>query len=328
MKNNFLPLAIGIILAVAAVFMLRNYLDEQKKAVIAQAGETARNLQANQVVVLVARKPIPAGVMIEPNMIDTTVAYRNEVSSEAARSYAEIQDKASTRAITAGEIIVSSALRSTPKQNVLTSSTGAFSNQIPDGKRAVPLQVSNIADIVEKIKPGDHVDVIAIVPLPAQGQQAQTINIPIFQDIQVLAVGDAYGQSKSDEAVSGIKKMVEEKVKGGQKKPASTGDSVTVALDLDEANVIAFVQGHGEVKLMMRSPTDTGVVNYQERLMDQQSTQAIMNYDAFFQYLIMRGLMPPPRQPSPQEVEAAQPKKGKQVEIYRGDKKEVKERIQ
>lgn len=323
MKNNFLPLAIGLILAIAAMFMLKNYLEEQKKAVIMQAGEAARNLQANQIVILVARKPIPAGVAIEPNMVDTTVAYRNEVNPNVVRSIIEIQDKASTRAISAGEPISSDALRSTPKEGLAGMVTGAFSNEIPEGKRAIPLQIDNIADIIDKIKPGDHVDVIAIVQVP--GQQPQTINVPIFQDVEVLAVGSAYGQSKAEEVGSSIKKLVEQKTQGGQKKN-DQGAAITVALDLDEANVISFVQEHGKVRLMIRRPTDTGTVDYQQKMMQPMATPAIMNFEAFFQYLMARGLMPPPRQPSPEEVAASRPKpKGPQVEIYRGDKKEVKE---
>jgi len=329
MKNNILPLAIGLILAVAAIFMLRSYLEDIKKTAATEAQQAARNLQANQVIILVARKPIPAGVEITPGMIDTTAVDRNEVNPDVVRSLSEIENKAAGRAITKGEPIMATALRTLPKAGLAGITSGAFSMQIPEGKRAVPLNVDNMAEIVEKVKPGDHVDVSIAIAMPGQ-QQQQVINLTIFQDIQILAVGDSYGQSKVAEVGSGIKKIIDEKAKGSKKSTSSAmASSVTVALDPDESNVIAFVQEHGKIRLLMRSPNDTGVVDYQQRqMMQPESPQAVMSYEAFFQYLVSRGFIQPPRQPSPEEIAASKPKVTPKVEVYRGDKKEVKERIQ
>ena len=337
MKNNILPLAIGLILAVAAIFMLRNFLEEQRTALLKQAGEQAVDLQQNQVIVLVARKPIPSGAPIVPSMIDTTAVMRNEASPSSVRSLAEIEGKAAARAISPGEQISSDALRIIS----VNGEAGGLNAQrlseiIPEGKRAIGLSVDNIASIIDMLKPGDHVDVYAIIGLPVGQGQKQMMNIPIFQDVTVLAVGNSFGEAKMVQEIgSSIKKLVAKQESPKDKNQGGAGPVVTVALNPEEINVISFVQEEGKIKLSLRQPGDTNTINYQEQMQQQMSgsrasSAPVMDYQAFYAYLVAHGLVAPPRQQeaAPEESqEAAAPKKEKpkQVEVYRGDKKEIKE---
>ena len=108
---------------------------------------------------------------------------------------------------------------------------------------------------------------------------------------------------------------------------------VTVALSPEEISVISFVQDEGKIKLSLRMPGDTTVINYQEQMQQQLAsnhmpTAPVMDYNAFYAYLVSHGLIVPPRQaPSEDSSDASAKKKEKprQVEVYRGDKKEVKE---
>ena len=62
---------------------------------------------------------------------------------------------------------------------------------------------------------------------------------------------------------------------------------------------------------------------------NRMAAPPVMDYQAFYAYLVTHGLVAPPRQaPVPEESEdtkAPKKEKPKQVEVYRGDKKEVKE---
>ncbi len=335
MKKNILQLAIGLILAVAAVLMLRNYLEEQKTMVLKQAQQAAVNIQSNQVAIFVARKPIPAGAPITASMVDMTVADRGSVSPEAVRYFSELEGKGAARAISPGEQITTDALRIMEIPGGDNDLTKRFSMIIPDGKRAVGMNVDNISSIMDMIKPGDHVDVIAIIELPTGQGPGQLINVPIFQDVTVLAVGSSFGQNKLEQMGSSIQGLIN---KEKAKKPTEVAPPITVALDPEEANVISFVQEKGKIRLILRAPGDTRVINYAERQQspNQAEIPAIMDYNSFLSFLMSRGLIPAPRQPTPQEAAAmaaqqhkqAPPEEKPKVEIFRGQNKEVKELIQ
>jgi pilus assembly protein CpaB len=335
MKNNILPLAIGLILAVAAIFMLHNFLEEQKVAVLKQVSEQAVALQQNQVIVLVARKPIPAGAPIVPSMIDTTAVSRNEVNPSSVRNLAEIEGKAAARAISPGEQISNDALRIISVENEANGlSAQRLSEIIPEGKRAIGLSVDNIASLIDMLKPGDHVDVYAVIGLPVGQNQKQMMDIPIFQDVTVLAVGNSFGQVKVvQELGSSIKKLIAKDDSKNKPQGGSGGPTVTVALSPEEISVISFVQEEGKIKLSLRQPGDTNVINYQEQMQQQVATNRmpvapIMDFNAFYAYLVSHGLIAPPRpvaSEEPQEAPAKQKEKPREVEVYRGDKKEVKE---
>jgi len=64
-----LILIIGIALGLAAVIMTKVYIDQQKKAEAEKAKETFAKMQANQAAVLVAKRDIAKGVVIDPECL-------------------------------------------------------------------------------------------------------------------------------------------------------------------------------------------------------------------------------------------------------------------
>jgi Flp pilus assembly protein CpaB len=95
------------------------------------------------------------------------------------------------------------------------------------------------------IRPGDHVDLMGMVPIPAMGldgkQTVQMSTMPLFQDVLILAVGEEFSN-----------------VSGG-KSSEKMIPAVTLALTPQEANLVAFVQEQGKIRLILRSPEDTQV---------------------------------------------------------------------
>jgi pilus assembly protein CpaB len=167
-----------------------------------------------------------------------------------------------------------------------------LSTKVPKGKRAITVPVDNISSVGGMIRPGDHVDVMGMVPLPAMtadGKQVtQMTTMPLFQDVLVLAVGQEFTN-----------------VPGGEKKERVLSPVITLALQPQEANLIAFVQEQGKIRLILRSPEDTQV---------QPAMPA--SWDA-----LLRTVMPQAfQQAGTKEI----PKPKKTVEIYRGLQKEIK----
>ena len=109
----------------------------------------------------------------------------------------------------------------------------------PAGKRAVTVQIDSLAAVGGLINAGDFVDVIAQLNMPSQDVDKKTVTAMIFQDLQVLAVNtneDDPGAYDDQQAAATLK--------------------ITVAVDPQEAGLLAFANKNGTLELALRSPDD------------------------------------------------------------------------
>jgi len=288
MQKQKISLIIGIILALIAVAMTKVYIDQQRIAVQEKAKKTLAQIQASQVAVLVAKNDIPKGASISPDMLETAVVISQYRQSDAASSLDRVAGMVTAVPIPKGDQITLNKLTS-PKQ----MGAGALAEVTPVGKRAITISVDNMASLAGMLKPGDYVDVVASVPVPvqtAEGKQASQVAVmPLFQNVLVLAVG----QDTGSVSAGGSRYKKEEK--------KEMSPLITLALNPQEANLMAFVQEQGKVSLTLRSPADSQIQPVQPA-----------SWEALFQYIM------------PQQFAQDRNKKevpvdtGPYVEIYRG----------
>jgi len=179
----------------------------------------------------------------------------------------------------------------------------------PVGKRAVSITVDSNSSLMGMIRPGDYVDVIGVIPVPAltaDGKQAtQAAVMPLFQNILVLAVGRDLGAS----AYAGDSRYRKE----GDTSSSSSGSLITLALSPQEASLVAFAQDQSKIRLTLRSPADSRIEQVQPA-----------TWDTLLQYAIPQLNQAKGQTAEQQVVTPALPKeKPKEVEVYRGLKKEV-----
>jgi len=296
-EKQKLILISGIVLGVVAVVMVKVYLDQQRQVIQEQAKKAVANIQANQTSVLMARRDIPAGSVIESGMLNTAIVPNKFVQPQAATSLDRISGMVSVAEISKGEQVTLSKLTSAKKAGA--GGGGDLAGMTPAGKRAIPISVDNLAALAGMVRPGDYVDVIAMLQVPVQGpegqQTSQVAVLPLFQNVLVLAIG----QNTGGPVAQG----------GGRysKTESAPGNAgiVTLALSPQEASFVAFVQEQGKLRLTLRSPADAKV---------EQIVPA--NWNTLFQYIM-------PQSPLSGEGEM---KKEEQpegtVEIYRGLNKE------
>lgn len=282
-------LIVGVILAIIAIFMIKLYLDQQKQIAMQQAKGVLDQIRSNQITVLVAKADIPPGKVLDPDMLEARVILNRDKEDRAVDSLARIEGMMAAQPIARGEQITLNKLMYVKGASGLAEST-------PPGKRAVTISVDNISSLAGLIKPGDYVDVIATIPVPAMSadgkQTTQPAMVPLFQNVLILAVGQDLGTPKSSSVVSRY-------IKEDKKEQSSL---VTLALNPQEANIIAFVQEQGKIRLVLRSPVDS-----------RPEPIRPVSWDSVFQYLFPQ----PPVEPAPPEP----PKPT--VEIYRGSQKET-----
>jgi pilus assembly protein CpaB len=296
-EKQKLILISGVVLGIVAIFMTKMYLDQQQQAVQERAKAAIANIQSNQAAVLVAKQDIPQGSVINPEMLGTSVVPNKFVQPQAVTSMDRIAGMVTVAPISKGEQISLSKLVNERKAS---GGGGDLAGITPSGKRAISIVVDNIASLSGMVRPGDYVDVLTIIQVPIPGADGQVVNqmvvIPLFQNVLVLAVGQNTG------SVSGSSGRYAEA-------PASSGGNslITLALNPQEANLIAFVQEQGKVRLVMRSPADAKI-----------EPMALASWDTLFQYI-----MPPKPNVSP-EVNKAEPvvDKTEYIEVLRGLSKE------
>ncbi|MCX5693752.1 MAG: Flp pilus assembly protein CpaB [Candidatus Omnitrophica bacterium] len=292
-EKQKLILITGVVLGIMAIAMTKVYLDQQQQVVQEKAKAAIANIQSNQTAVLVAKKDIQQGAVVEGEMFESSIVPNKFVQPQAVTSLDRISGMVTVAPISKGEQISLSKLTS-----VKQAGGGNLAGLTPVGKRAISIAVDNMATLAGMVNPGDYVDVLAIVQISVPDREGRVISqiavVPLFQNILVLAVGQNTGTSGPTSRYA-------------ENAPASSGGSngstlITLALGPQEANLVAFVQEQGKLRLAMRSPADAKI---------EPITPA--SWESFFQYI-----MPP----QPEQVQPVVVDTNEYIEVVRGLSKE------
>ncbi len=294
-EKQKLILIIGAVLALIAIFMTKTYIDQQRQQVIVEAkrkiASIEQNISKNEIKVLVANKDIPRGAAIELGNLETIIIPEQYRQPQAVSTPDRALGMVAVVPISKGEQISLNKL-------VQPRELGGLAQGTPVGKRAITISVDNISALAGLVEPGDYVDVIALIPVPVQTPDGKQVNqmavMPLFQNVLVLAIGQDTGAISSVGA--GKRGEVERRSEGSP--------LITLALAPQDANLIAFVQEQGKLRLTLRSPADS----------QTQVTQPA-SWDTLFRYL-----MPPKQETAQSEIQETTATE--YVEIFRGLNKE------
>jgi len=285
-----LPLIIAIACGIWAILLLNSYLKRRETEIWERIQQSQRQAQPSRApeqtaIALVAQKDIPIQVPITPADLVIKEIPVEYIQPGSVTSLDEVIGQIAVAPIAAGEQIMRNKLLPPGKIGK------TLSEITPPGKRAVSVPVDNMASIAGLIRPGNFVDVLALIAIPqAQGahpDKAEPRLITLFQNIEVLAVGGEFAPAAQAE------RQEQAKIPS-----AAAAGAVTLALSPQEGVLLSFVQEHGKIKLALRSSDDT-----------KEEAVKPADWDTLFQHLY-------PSQAGPG---------GKQqtVEIYRGLNKEI-----
>jgi pilus assembly protein CpaB len=298
MQKKIPMVLISIVLAVVTVFTVKYLIETEKKKVTESAKEEFKRLQSSMVAVLVANQDLPKGTIIDSSMVATQVVPEKYVRPNAATAMDAVAGMGVIEDIVKGDQITADKVTQVEggSRQKYSQKESGLSEVTPEGKRAITISVDNISALAGMVKPGDFVDVIAIVALPDSSlgekntKKKDTSIVPLFQNVLVLAVGD--------EILSPQKGMIFKTKEGDKKKDISP--LITLAVSPEEANLISFVSEQGKIRLVLRAPGDTNVDKAKPA-----DWETLLNYIS----------------PASTEVEKPREEKGF-VEIYRGLNKE------
>jgi pilus assembly protein CpaB len=111
--------------------------------------------------------------------------------------------------------------------------SGRLSDGVPRKQRAVTVPIDLSGSFAGMLHPGDHVDVLGT--FGRGGEDASTVTL--LQNIVVLAVGDQRGQWADAQAQRSF-------------------NSLTLAVDLDQAELLLFAQQRGALGFALRADGD------------------------------------------------------------------------
>ena len=240
---NNRALTLSFVMAVIAVFFVQSY--------VSSIEEEAKKKFGTEVLAVTARSDIKEMETVNDTLIelkrvpkrflDPGAVYfeKAEDDPEVAKDLKQLTGMVAIVPIRKGEQI---------SYNKLTepSMRTGLSPQIAPGRRAVAVPVNEVSGVSKLIKPGDRVDLIAV--LDPGGGKENKIAKTLFQDVVVLSVGR--------NVTNNVARLVENDTFTGKERVRSLTSfdgyaSVTLEVDPGQAQALAIVMSNGDTALWL-----------------------------------------------------------------------------
>ena len=229
---------LAIIMAIITTYLVFTYLKN--------AGSSEKEIQTVDVVV--ATKDIEKKVAIAAADVKTIKMDKQYVLPTAHTSVNDVIGKRITDRIMAGEQIL--------RGRIVDETNTTLAYVIPEGKRAVTINVNEASEVGDFIRPGDYVDILGTYDKWEYEDKNNKYIIPpktvvVAQNIKILGMGQQ--QTLPDDPRAELSK------------------TVTLAVTLEEAQKITLSEEKGVVRMILRrvgddktdnSKTDTMVPDF------------------------------------------------------------------
>lgn len=226
--------ALALVLGLLAVTLAYLYIQGQ--------GEPEEVVQKVQVPVPI--EDIPAQIDLRRDMFHQVAFAPDQIPRGAITDPEKIH----------GTISLDPLVKDTPvliSQVARRSTSLALAYGIPEAYRAITIPVDDVSGVADFIKPGDHVDIIAI--FSSQGGEYSTSQT-ILQDVMVLAVNASTSAPRPKAPAEG-----EAEGEEGAQPESRRGDAkrtVTIAVTPHEAQIATLSNHQGNLILSLRRTGD------------------------------------------------------------------------
>ncbi len=177
--------------------------------------------------VVVAARDIPFGVRLQEADLRIAKLPLNELPDTIFHSRTEVIGRTAVQSIARGDLLL-------PGKLAGANSPTGLASMIPQGMRAVPVRVSDLASIAGFLGVGSRVDVLSTITMP--GSNAP-VTKTVLQNVEVLSGGGS---------------------------PQRTGDPgpgspvVTLLVSPEDARTLTLAASDGRLQLALRNPQDAG----------------------------------------------------------------------
>ncbi len=257
MNNRAMTMA--ILIALLSVFLVSSWVSDVE--------ERAQKRYGAKVLVVKAKVDIKETQTITEEMLvldELPKTFREPAAIFFEKTEQDEETQKSMRSIVGSVAIVPIKKGEQIAYNKITEPgirTG-LAPQVAPGRRAIAMNVTNQSSVSKLIKPGDRVDVIAVLDLG--GGKESKISKTILQDVVVLSVGQNVTNN-----IPRKMEMEGNKVAYRSLTEDSSYDTVTVEVEPEQAQMVALVAGNGEnsLTLVLRNNDDSERRNFGSTMM-------------------------------------------------------------
>ncbi|HWB52867.1 MAG TPA: Flp pilus assembly protein CpaB [Tepidisphaeraceae bacterium] len=221
MKKAMVPLIVALVLGLAAAIMAYNVMS--KRPVAAHTEQAGTRM-------VVAKRPIPPGHSISPDDLGVMSIEGRKSPEGTFSSPEELLGRVAAMPIDENQPVLQSMLAN-PR-----AGTG-LEALLPDGTRAITIDVNEVSGVAGLLNPGCHVDLLTSLH---EGNAGSLITRTLVQDVKVVAVGQSMSPA-----------------------PAPDGQvarSVTLVVTPKQAEMIELASNVGRPRLILRSGADSNLV--------------------------------------------------------------------
>ncbi len=245
---------LGLVSAVLVYFVLSGSGDGDEATTSTSGGSQP---------VVVATKDIGAGKEITSDMIKLRSVPANAVHPDAYTDSVSVVGQVARFPIAADEQILSNKVTSTFLATV-SSGDVPLAYVVPEGKRALAVEVEQVVSAGGLVLPGDFVDVIMVATiasdLPPPLDESH-LSLTILQNVEVLAVdqemaevvpeGSAESDGSGESAGDGAE-LTTQRVPIDQPDPNPEAITATLAVSPEDAQVLAMADEFADLRLTLR----------------------------------------------------------------------------
>jgi pilus assembly protein CpaB len=234
-RNLWLSIGAGVF----ATFMLYSYSQEKKAEIEKAAGDKVR--------VVVAREDIRYMDNIYDNVLEIQEKSRKDAEPDSFETIQQVVGSVAGIPIKKGQTITKNAVLEPGPE------TG-MAIQVSPGKRAVTIPVNDDRANARLIRPGDRVDILAVVDSGKGLNQKREVTV-LMQDVVILATGANVNNNlpRQIEKDPSGRNLIQTTLTGDTKYP-----TITIEANLEEAQDLIYLSATNSSSLyfVLRNPND------------------------------------------------------------------------
>lgn len=243
-RSNKVLIFLGLFLGLVSAALVVVYLKEA-------GGEGGGASSGVVTPVVVVSQSVPVGTRITEEMVTLKPLSSDAVLADAYRDTGDVVGQVTRVPLVAGEQVIPTKVTATGAA-IADMENPPLAYVIPEGMRAVSIQVDDTIGVSGLIRPGDYVDVILTAKIKgaeeegtAAGVTEDRIARTILQNVQVLSVDQDVTRTVVAEGEDAASVVSE----GGESNPEAT--TVTLAVSPAHGEVLTVAEACAEPRLAL-----------------------------------------------------------------------------
>lgn len=256
--KTWLMLGVAVMLSVLAAWLTLKYLDYKTSSIEAEVTAKAQQGKGEPVAVVVPTRNLPPGTILDESMVAAREVPTDFVYDDTIRvdEFDAFKGQALIKPVTRGRPLRRPDVREIFKD---------FAGTVPEGKRAMTIDIDELNSIANMVQPGNLVDLMLVLAADASpaglsgagggiggttGSTGQSV-VPFMEKMKVLATGQTVTHEGQDLGAG-----------GAQAGRRITYSNLTLEVTPSQAARLTLAHELGKMRAVLRNEKDPGEVDF------------------------------------------------------------------